>query len=393
MLRHRTGSPRVMAHERRKPMSTVFSDTPSVVAQSCSDQRRFWLLLAGLSVLLFISVTLGVTLGPVEIPAHIVWRIAAAETLRWIAEVTSLPVTDWITIEPDWTTAQLNIVWLIRFPRVLLGLFVGAGLAVVGVTMQALVRNPLADPYILGISSGASVGAVSVFAFGAFAFAGVYALSIGAFLGALLTFFIVFLLAQRNGRILPTRLVLSGVAVAYFFSGLTSFITLTSDQRELARTVLAWLLGSLAGTDWGELTLPVVVLVAGCLILAFQARSLNALIVGDETAATLGVDTTRFRRQLFLTVSLITGTMVAVSGAIGFVGLMIPHMVRLLVGTDHRRVIPISLFVGGIFLIWVDVIARTAFDPVELPVGVITSLLGGPFFLWLLNQQLTQRGG
>jgi iron complex transport system permease protein len=183
------------------------------------------------------------------------------------------------------------------------------------------------------------------------------------------------------------------VAVAYFFSGLTSFITLTSDQRELARTVLAWLLGSLAGTDWAELTLPVVVLVAGCLILAFQARSLNALIVGDETAATLGVDTTRFRRQLFLTVSLITGTMVAVSGAIGFVGLMIPHMVRLLVGTDHRRVIPISLFVGGIFLIWVDVIARTAFDPVELPVGVITSLLGGPFFLWLLHQQLTQRGG
>jgi len=374
-------------------MSTVFSDTPSVLAQSRSDQRRFWLLLAGLSVLLFISVTLGVTLGPVEIPAHIVWRIAAAETLRWIADVTPLPVTRWITIEPDWTTAQLNIVWLIRFPRVLLGLFVGAGLAVVGVTMQALVRNPLADPYILGISSGASVGAVSVFAFGAFAFAGVYALSIGAFLGALLTFFIVFLLAQRSGRILPTRLVLSGVAVAYFFSGLTSFITLTSDQRELARAVLAWLLGSLAGTDWAELTLPVVVLVAGCLILAFQARSLNALIVGDETAATLGVDTTRFRRQVFLTVSLITGTMVAVSGAIGFVGLMIPHMVRLLVGTDHRRVIPLSLFVGGIFLIWVDVIARTAFDPVELPVGVITSLLGGPFFLWLLHQQLAGRGG
>ncbi|MEM8535748.1 MAG: iron chelate uptake ABC transporter family permease subunit, partial [Chloroflexota bacterium] len=117
------------------------------------------------------------------------------------------------------------------------------------------------------------------------------------------------------------------------------------------------------------------------------------LIVGDETAATLGVNTTRFRRRLFLTVSLVTGTMVAVSGAIGFVGLMIPHMVRLLVGTDHRRVIPISLLVGGIFLIWVDIIARTAFDPVELPVGVITSLLGGPFFLWLLRQQLTNRGG
>lgn len=374
-------------------MSSLSSDAPSVLAQSRRDQRRFWLLLAGLAVLLFISVTLGVTLGPVEIPAHIVWRIAAAETLRWIGEVTSLPVTRWITIEPDWTTAQLNIVWLIRFPRVLLGLFVGAALAVVGVTMQALVRNPLADPYILGISSGASVGAVSVLAFGVFAFAGVYALSFGAFFGALLTFFIVFLMAQRHGRILPTRLVLSGVAVAYFFSGLSSFITLTSDNRELARAVLAWLLGSLAGTDWTELMLPVVVLTIGSLALTLQARSLNALIVGDETAATLGVDTTRFRRQLFVTVSLITGTMVAVSGAIGFIGLIIPHVVRLLVGTDHRRVLPIAIFVGGIFLIWVDIIARTAFAPTELPVGVITSLLGGPFFLWMLNQQLTHRGG
>lgn len=374
-------------------MSIVSSDAPTVLVQNRSDQLRFRLLLVGLTVLLFISVTMGVTLGPVEIPPRAVWRIAAFETLHQISEVTTLPVTSWIRIEPDWTTAQLNIIWLIRFPRVLLGLFVGAGLAVVGVTMQALVRNPLADPYILGISSGASVGAVSVFAFGAFAFAGVYALSIGAFLGALLTCFVVFLLAQHNGRILPTRLVLSGVAVAYFFSGLTSFITLTSKQRELARAVLSWLLGSLAGTDWTELPLPVVVLVCGCLILVLQARSLNALIVGDETAATLGVDTTRFRRQLFLTVSLITGTMVAVSGAIGFVGLMIPHMVRLLVGTDHRRVIPISLLVGGIFLIWVDVIARTTFDPVELPVGIITSLLGGPFFIWLLKQHLTHRGG
>ena len=269
----------------------------------------------------------------------------------------------------------------------------GAGLAVVGVTMQALVRNPLADPYILGISSGASVGAVMVLAFGAFAFAGIYAISVGAFLGAILTFLIVFLLAQSNGRLNPARLILAGVAVAYFFSGLTSFITLTSDNRELARAVLAWLLGSLAGTDWVELTLPTAVLFFGSVYLVLQARGLNALIVGDETAATLGVDLTRFRRSLFGVVSLVTGVMVAVSGAIGFIGLMIPHIVRLMVGTDHRRVLPVSIFVGSIFLILVDVIARTAFDPVELPVGVITSLLGGPFFLWLLHRQMKERGG
>ena len=374
-------------------MSTLAPIQSNTASQSRITQLRFWLLLGGLTALLFVSITLGVTLGPVDIPVGAVWRIAASETINVLSDITSLELNSWVNIEANWTKAQFNIIWLIRFPRVLVGVFVGAGLAVVGVTMQALVRNPLADPYILGISSGASVGAVMVLAFGTFAFAGIYAISVGAFLGAILTFLIVFLLAQSNGRLNPARLILAGVAVAYFFSGLTSFITLTSDNRELARAVLAWLLGSLAGTDWVELTLPTAVLFFGSIYLVLQARGLNALIVGDETAATLGVDLTRFRRSLFGVVSLVTGVMVAVSGAIGFIGLMIPHIVRLMVGTDHRRVLPVSIFVGSIFLILVDVIARTAFDPVELPVGVITSLLGGPFFLWLLHRQMKERGG
>ena len=374
-------------------MSTLAPIQGTTASQSRITQLRFWLLLGGLTALLLVSITLGVTLGPVDIPVGAVWRIAVSETINVLSDITSLELNSWVNIEANWTKAQFNIIWLIRFPRVLIGVFVGAGLAVVGVTMQALVRNPLADPYILGISSGASVGAVMVLAFGAFAFAGIYAISVGAFLGAILTFLIVFLLAQSNGRLNPARLILAGVAVAYFFSGLTSFITLTSDNRELARAVLAWLLGSLAGTDWEELTLPTAVLFFGSVYLVLQARGLNALIVGDETAATLGVDLIRFRRSLFGVVSLVTGVMVAVSGAIGFIGLMIPHIVRLMVGTDHRRVLPVSIFVGSIFLILVDVIARTAFDPVELPVGVITSLLGGPFFLWLLHRQMKERGG
>ena len=374
-------------------MSTLAPIQGTTASQSRITQLRFWLLLGGLTALLLVSITLGVTLGPVDIPVGAVWWIAASETINVLSDITSLELNSWVNIEANWTKAQFNIIWLIRFPRVLMGVFVGAGLAVVGVTMQALVRNPLADPYILGISSGASVGAVMVLAFGAFAFAGIYAISVGAFLGAILTFLIVFLLAQSNGRLNPARLILAGVAVAYFFFGLTSFITLTSDNRELARAVLAWLLGSLAGTDWVELTLPTAVLFFGSVYLVLQARGLNALIVGDETAATLGVDLTRFRRSLFGVVSLVTGVMVAVSGAIGFIGLMIPHIVRLMVGTDHRRVLPVSIFVGSIFLILVDVIARTAFDPVELPVGVITSLLGGPFFLWLLHRQMKERGG
>jgi iron complex transport system permease protein len=336
-------------------------------------QARFWLIVLGLALLLLLSMTLAIMSGPVPIPPLHVWQIAWAQS-------TGLG-------SGEWSEAQANIVWLIRIPRVLLAVCVGAGLAVVGVTMQAVVRNPLADPYILGVSSGASVGAVLVLGLGLFAFAGIYAVSFGAFVFALLTFALVFLLAQSNGRLSPMRLILAGVALSYVFSGLTSFITLTSEHRELAQRVLVWLLGSLAGTRWIDLTLPGAVLVGGVVLLTLQARSLNALIVGDETAATLGINVNAFRRQLFLIMSLITGVMVATSGAIGFIGLMIPHVVRMWVGTDHRRVLPVAALSGSIFLIWVDVVARTAFAPEELPVGVITSLLGGPFFVWLLHTQ------
>jgi iron complex transport system permease protein len=354
-------------------------------AFSVPEHRRFKALLVALSVLLLASITFSVTLGPVEISPATVWKIAIAQTARAVGVETPL-------FQPDWTNAEHNIVWLIRLPRVLLAGLVGAGLAVVGVTLQAMVRNPLADPYILGVSSGASVGAVLVLGWGVLAFAGVYALSLGAFLGALLSCVVVFMLAHSNGRLLAARLILSGVAVGYFFAGVTSLITLTSDQRELARSVLSWMLGNLAGTEWSMLGLPALALAVGTVYLILQARPLNALIVGEETATTLGVDPTRLRRVLFLVVSLLTGTVVAVSGAIGFVGLMIPHVARLVVGADHRRVLPVALLIGAIFLIGVDAIARTAFAPVEVPVGVITALIGGPFFIWLLHRQLARPG-
>jgi len=332
-------------------------------------QRLFWFLL----LLLLVSITFGVSLGPVPIPVANVWGIAADRL--------------GLLTGGEWPTAQVNIVWLIRFPRVLLAAFVGGGLAVVGVTLQALVRNPLADPFLLGITSGASVGAVLAIGVGFFAFAGVYGVSVGAFAGALLAFVIVFVMAHRGGRITPTRLILAGVAVAYVFGGITSFITLTSENRLLAGQVLSWTLGSLARATWADLTLPAFCLLIGSLYLTVQARSLNALLMGDESATGLGIDVARLRRRLFVVTSLITGVLVAVSGSIGFIGLVIPHLVRLFVGSDHRRVLPVALFVGSSFLIWVDVIARTAFAPIELPVGVITALFGGPFFLWLLWRQ------
>lgn len=230
----------------------------------------------------------------------------------------------------------------------LLAFFVGAGLSVVGVTMQALVRNPLADPFILGISSGASVGAVLVILFGIFSFFGVYALCVGAFLGALVAFVVVFFLARRQGRLCSTRLILVGVAVLGYQS-----------RKQRSDTTSVVLVAGGTFGKWTDLILPVLALLVGMGYLLLQTRSLNALLIGEETAQTLGTDTDKFRKQLFLVTSLITGVIVAVSGVIGFVGLMIPHSVRFLVGSDHRRVLPVSLLLGGIFLIWArDVLAR-----------------------------------
>nr|WP_304350338.1 iron ABC transporter permease [Comamonas testosteroni] len=345
-------------------------------------QLKLWL--AMLTAVLLLSLTLAITLGPVRIAPGQAWQITAYELGQRLG-------LDWPS--GNWSSAQYQIVWRVRLPRVLLAALTGAGLALVGVAMQAMVRNPLADPYLLGVSSGASVGAVSVLAFGALAFAGELALPLGAFSGALLACAAVYFLAHANGRLQASRLILGGVAIAYCLGGVTSLIVLTADQRELANSVLTWTLGSLAGTRWQELGLPAALLAAGVALLLAQARSLNALLAGEETAATLGVDTTRTRRWLFVLVSMVTGVLVALTGPIGFVGLIVPHVARMLVGSEHRRVLPVAALTGAIFLIWVDVFSRISFAPAEVPVGVITSLLGGPFFVWMLCRKSVREKG
>ena len=343
--------------------------------------RRFAFsaLVAALVGLLVVSVTLAVMIGPVAIPASRVWQIALHHVVGLGASA-------------DWTVAQDQIVWQIRFPRVLLAVVVGAGLAVVGAILQALVRNPLADPFILGGSSGASVGAVLVILFGLSVF-GVYSLSVAAFFGALGAFVLVFAFARQSGRTSPVRLILAGVAISYALSGATSFLIFRAEDSNQIRSVLFWMLGSLGAAKWEYLTVPALALVAGTAFLVLQARPLNALLVGEETAMTLGVNTHRFRKQLLALTALLTGVMVAVSGSIGFVGLMMPHIVRLLVGSDHRRVLPVTVLLGAIFLVWVDVVARVAVAPEELPVGVVTSFLGAPFFLWLMRRKVRAFGG
>ncbi|MFY7066034.1 FecCD family ABC transporter permease [Nocardiopsis changdeensis] len=296
------------------------------------------------------------------------------------------------TITPDEVT-RYQIIWNIRTPRVLLAALVGAGLGAVGVAVQALVRNPLADPYILGVSSGASVGAVTVGVLGALAALGPYAVSAGAFAGALAATLLVHLIARTAAGITPLRLVLTGVALSFGFQAVMSVIVYLVPGNEATSTVLFWTMGGFGAATWGSLPVVAVLVLAGLAVLHSLARRLDATALGDETAASLGVDTDRLRRVLFLVTALMTGAMVAVSGAIGFVGLVVPHVVRILVGAAHRRVLTVAPLAGAVLMVWVDLVSRTVAAPRELPLGVLTALIGVPVFLVLMRRRGYLFGG
>jgi len=325
------------------------------------------------------SVVGGVALGPVSVPPGQVLRLLHAAVTGG-------------QIGPG-EVGQYRIVWDIRLPRVLLAAVVGAGLSAVGVAVQAMVRNALADPFVLGISSGASVGATAVAAFGVFASLGVYALSTAAFLSALGATALVYVTARTAQGLSPLRLVLTGTAMAYGFSAITTLLVFRAPNGEAARSALFWLLGSLGGVTWTHLPIAAVVVAGGCGYLLTCARQLNALSMGDETATTLGLDPAALRRRLFVVTAAMTGVVVAVSGAVGFVGLMLPHVVRLVVGSDHRRVLLVAPLAGAVFLVWVDVAARLLAAPQELPLGVITAALGVPCFVLLVRRRGYVFGG
>ena len=315
------------------------------------------------------AMIVAISIGAVTVPVGEVWRII------WHHLTGGGTVAD---------PAMDQIVWSFRTPRVVLAALAGAGLAVAGVVLQAVVANPLADPYVLGVSSGASLGAVLVITLTSGALGGL-GVSSAAFLGAAAAAALVFLLGQKQGRLAPTRLVLSGVAVGYLFLAATSYLQLRATPTEL-RTVMFWMLGSVAGAQWGQLPVVSTVVLTTTVVLALFGRRLNALLVGDESATALGVDVHRLRAILLALSSLVTGTVIAVAGGIGFVGLMIPHLVRLTTGADHRRLLPQAALVGAIYLVVVDLLSRTVDRPNELPLGILTALFGAPFFLWLLRR-------
>jgi iron complex transport system permease protein len=331
-------------------------------------------VLVTLAALLVVQLVVAVSLGTVTVPVGTVWRhLAAHVTAPWAGDTPAHldPLTD-------------QIVWTLRAPRVLLAAVVGAGLAAAGVALQGLVRNPLADPYVLGVSSGASLGAVVVLAFGSAAVAGL-GVSGAAFAGAAASLAAVFVLSGRTARMNDSRLVLAGVAVGYLAMAATSFVQLRAPAGQV-RGILFWLMGSVAGATWADLGVPTLV-IAGCVgWLLRQGRALNALAVGDDDAAALGVEVPRLRVGLLLVSALLTATSVAVAGGVGFVGLMLPHTARLVVGADHRRLLPTAALAGAVFLVAVDLAARTVDRPNEYPITVFTAALGAPFFLWLLHR-------
>lgn len=271
------------------------------------------------------------------------------------------------------------IVWDLRLPRVIAALGMGAGLALAGAVMQALTRNPLADPYLLGLSSGAALGAVALVVMGLTAF-----VPLGAFVGALAALALALVVTQLLGGTTPVRAILAGISISALASAATSFIIFWSATGDSYREILSWLMGSLSGSNWFDAALVIGALIVCAPLMVLSARGLDAFAFGDKAAASLGVDVARLRWVLLLASALLTGIMVSIGGAIGFVGLVVPHAVRLAVGSGHRRLLPMAMLVGAIFMLWADTLARTVFDPRELPVGIVTALVGAPAFLLIL---------
>jgi iron complex transport system permease protein len=329
------------------------------------NQRTLVTLCLALAALLLASLVLAVTFGPADIAASEVWQTIGYH-LGLVAENPVGRLRD-------------AIIWELRLPRVLTAAAVGAGLALCGAVMQALTRNPLADPYLLGLSSGASLGAVAFLLLGA-----ALLMPLGAFLGAGTAMALTLLVTQLLGGATPTRAILAGICISALAAAATSFLIFWSATGDSYREILSWLMGSLSGVVWSEALLVLAALALAGLPILLSGRALDAFAFGDTAAASLGVDIARLRWLLLGGTALLTGVLVSIGGAIGFVGLIVPHVVRLMTGSRHRVLLPLAMLLGASFMIWTDTAARSLFAPRELPVGIITALLGAPIFLAVL---------
>ncbi len=320
---------------------------------------------AALLLLVVLSAIAAITLGPADIaPGEVIQSVLHHLGLGAPAELSRL---------------RDAIVWELRLPRVLAALGVGAGLALAGTVMQVMTRNPLADPYLLGLSSGAALGAVIFLLTGL-----ALLMPLGAFLGSLVALGLALGVAQLLGGATPSRAILAGIAIAALASAATSLLIFWTATGDSYREILSWLLGSLGGTTWADAALVGLGLLVCAPVILLSGRGLDGFAFGDAAATGLGIDVARLRWTLLGATALLTGIMVAIGGAIGFVGLVVPHAVRLVVGSRHRLLLPAAMLVGALFMLWTDTAARTLFNPRELPVGIVTALIGAPLFLLIL---------
>lgn len=286
------------------------------------------------------------------------------------------------------------IIYDIRLPRVLLGILIGAALAVSGAVMQGLFRNPLADPGLVGVSAGAGLGAITMIVLGGtvmgpfVALADIYALPLAAFIGGLVTTMLLYRIATRRGQTSVATMLLAGIALGAMAGAFSGVLVYLADDRQL-RDLTFWGLGSLAGATWTKITAAGPIIVLSLAATPFMARALNGLALGEASAAHLGIPVQRFKNIAIVTVAAATGASVAVSGGIGFVGIVVPHLLRLLIGPDHRYLLPASALLGASLLLLADAVSRTIVAPAELPIGIVTAAVGAPFFLWIL---LRRRG-
>jgi iron complex transport system permease protein len=330
------------------------------------------LLIIVLAVILIMSMGVAIGVGSVSISQSTVWGVIAHK----LSLSSSLP---------NWSIGRENIVWAVRFPRTILAAIVGATLAVVGAALQSITRNPLADPHLLGISSGAALGAIIALLHTGMIL-GLVTVPVFAFIGALFAMFLVLGVANFSMANSAGRLVLAGVAVAFVLTALGNLFIFMGDHRA-SHTVIFWMLGGLGLAQWNQLWFPFITLLVGASYLIYKARYLNAMMLGDETASTLGVPVQRFRLIVIVVCALLTGAAVAFSGVIGFVGLMVPHIVRLLVGGDYRKILPLSALLGALFLVFADIVARIIIPPEDMPIGILTGLAGGIAFVLLMRQR------
>ncbi|MFH1260226.1 MAG: iron chelate uptake ABC transporter family permease subunit [Elusimicrobiota bacterium] len=325
------------------------------------------LLLALLGLGLLMTFLIALTIGPVQIKIWTVVQILCSKIIK---------------ITPVWPDNFQEIILNVRLPRIFLGLLVGCALSISGCSMQALFRNPMASPYVCGVSSGGAFGASLVIILKA---SQSWIMPV-AFFFSLLTIFIVYYVAKTGRKVSSETLLLSGIALSLFFSAATSFLQYAAEEGEL-RQIVFWLMGGLWASSWSKVKIVIPVIFSGTIGLLFFYKELNILLLGEEQAQDIGVNVEKTRKIILVLTAFVTAGAVAACGVIGFVGLIIPHIMRILIGPDHRFLLPASCLGGSIFLVWVDTFARTLISPTELPVGIITAMIGVPFFLFLLRKR------